>query len=103
MQATVLDKRPRTTTLRASIPVRVEPISPARIFFSSFPNKATTTSDIIACDTKHIFDDVSGIHFVDWPFDTDLHVDPSRTSCRPTSQGLPSHGETPVSLVIESC
>jgi hypothetical protein len=71
-------------------------------FFSSFPNKATTTLDIIACDLNHIFDNVSGIHFVDWPFDIDLYLDPSRASCRPTSQGLPPHGEIPVSLVIES-
>ena len=83
--------------------MRVEPISPPRLFFVFIPNQVTTTSDIVACDSNHIFDNVSGIYFVDCPFDIDLHVDPSRASCRLTSHGLTPHGEIPVSSAIDSC
>ena len=55
--------------------MRVELIS--RIVFSSFPNKVTVTSDIIGCDSNRIYDNVSGIHFVDWSFHIDLQVDSS--------------------------
>jgi hypothetical protein len=52
--------------MRSSILVRVEssPLPP-------FYNKGTTT-DIIACDSNPILDDVGVIHLVDWPFYIDL-------------------------------
>jgi len=83
--------------------VRVEYSSFPNPFPPRFSNELTTTSDIIACDSNNIFDNVRVTHFVDWPFDIDLRLDHSRASCRPTSYALPSHGKIPESLAIESC
>jgi hypothetical protein len=68
MQATVIDKCPATMTTKSSTLVRVESSSLLR---PPFANKATTT-DIIACDSKHILDNVRVIHLVDWLFDINI-------------------------------